>query len=206
MKGAEATRAGDSAASEPSTKAIDKANDSIIVMASENTTIATDVQGAAEATTAVSETATNEVIATIINVQEYQGRYFFELSTSFEGRDEKGNKTTTNTISKGARSILGVIKSPLAKVIQAKTNGRPEDYNICSLIGLLTIGGEIRFTRTLVAAGDPIPESDRRATAECFATKLQSIKVDCGDVMPFIMEGIKTIEKREKDIGNPFAI
>lgn len=190
-------------------------------MANTTQQIADVAQGAAAATQATSEnvaetaaaaevaaeSTTNEIVATITNVQEYQGRYFLELSTTFEGRDDKGKPTTTNTISKGGRSILAAIKNPLAKVIQAKCNGRPEDYEICSLIGLLAIGGEIRFTRTLIAAGDTIPESDnRKATAECFATKVLSIKVDCADVMPFIMEGIKTIEKREKDIINPFAI
>lgn len=190
-------------------------------MADTTQPIATEVQGTTAATQATSEnvattaaaaevtaesTTTSEIIATITNVQEYQGRYFLELSESFEGRDDKGKPTTTNTISKGGRSILAAIKSPLAKVIQAKCNGRPEDYDICSLIGLLAIGGEIRLSRTLIQAGDVIPESDRRATAECFATKIVSIKVDCSDVMPFIMEGIKTIEKREKDVINPFAI
>ena len=205
VKGAEAARAGDSAASEPSTKAIDEANDSIIVMATTTQPISTDVQGAT-----VETSAANEIVATIVNVQEYNNRYFIELSENFEGRDEKGQKVVTNTISKGARSILKAIKLPIARVIQAKTNGRPEQYDICSLIGMIVLGGEIRIKRQLVAAGDVIPnsEDERRAKAECFATEIVSIKTDCNDLLPFIMDEIKTIQDRNRNnvATNPFEL
>lgn len=179
-------------------------------MAEKTQLIDTTKQGEVEITSEVNEMASNEIIATIVNVQEYNNRYFLELSETFEGRDNKGQKITTNTISKGARAILEAIKLPIARVITAKTNGRPEQYDICSLLGLICLGGEIRLKRQIVAAGDIIPnsEDERRAKAECFATDIISIKTDCNDLLPFIMDEIKTIPDRNRNnvAANPFEL
>lgn len=192
-------------------------------MANTTQQIASDVQGTTQATQATSENvaqtaaaadvtaeSTTEIVATIVNIQEYNNRYFLELSETFEGRDDKGQKVTTNTISKGARAILKAIKLPIARVITAKTNGRPEQYDICSLIGLICLGGEIRLKRQIVAAGDIIPnsEDERRAKAECFATDIVSIKTDCNDLLSFIMDEIKTIPDRNRNnvAANPFEL
>lgn len=192
-------------------------------MANKTQPIVNAVQGTTITTSAVDETttqtaaaaeavaeSTTEIVATIVNIQEYNNRYFLELSETFEGRDDKGQKVTTNTVSKGARAILKAIKLPIARVITAKTNGRPEQYDICSLIGLICLGGEIRLKRQLVAAGDVIPNSEdgRRAKAECFATDILSICTDCNDLLPFIMDEIKTIPNRNKTAtnANPFEI
>ena len=185
-------------------------------------TAAAAVNEAAQATTVATESTNvsdeaqsaqpKVYTAKVLSVQLIPGtkRYALQTDTSFDAFDKNGVLGTSDTISKGARCLLSALGA-FGVAITALCQGRPEQYDLTTLLGLLYGGATMTFERTPYPKGSPDVVTGLPTERDQHLTDLKKVvMMQDGFLQSFRMQAMKDlqeeIKKQQQAISDPFAI
>lgn len=125
--------------------------------------------------------------------------------------DKDGKETTTTSFSKGLRCALGLcMKSPIGKVLSAKTGGRPENYEgVTEVLIMMLTGANLSGKREEYEAGETNPDiPDQKYARSTYRTVIDKVTLNVDkELVPFIMEALKNVKPKEAVMPvNPFEI
>ena len=150
--------------------------------------------------------------ARVLNVQLIPGttRYALQTDVTFPSYDKDGVLGTSDTISKGARSLLSALGA-FGVAIQSVCKGRPEKYDLTMMLGLLYGGATVTFERVVYPKGSPDVVTGKPTEKDMHLTDLKKVNMMQDQLLNSMrMQSLKDLQEQVKAeqqvISDPFAI